>query len=1094
MSRAGSGRAAAAALVVGVLSLLPPSRAFAQAAFTDVGSPETSLGSGPAPVPPSDDDPHVLALPDGRLVVTLQEEFRVLARASSDAGGTYGPEVVLFGGAGQFASRAHVGAASPDGDAYVLAAVHDPGGTVGLQLVHSGDMGQTWSPPRDLLRAPDTLFYWSRGSLALAAGANGRVLVVYVTAHLWYARGSTDRGATWSAPVVLNTSATAVFDAIWSDAVFDAQGRVHVAVGNRGNAIGDVVQYARSLDGGVSFQPTRTLTSSGRYPDVEIAGDGGVLVAYRRSLGVAVVRSADGGGSFGMPVTLYTPTTLSVTRHPRLVASPTNGTVLVVCPAEDTALDGPLYAWRSTDHGASFGPAAALAERVLTAYGQDRGASSVLLRTPAGRWAVGWSDQRDPDMARMHGAVYVRVSEDDGATWGPEQRASAPPRGTTLERVTRQGLAAVGPDTLYVAYVSGRDDAGRQRNVYANRSPAVPLAFGDDVRVDEDARPPLAPEAFDLDLASDGVAHLYAAFTAAGEDEFPDLYVARSTDAGRTFEPPRRVTPFAPGTRIASRPKLAARPGGRVFALYQSDVARGRREIRVTTSADGGATWPATDALLGTAFQPCGSAVLNCNEVTVDLFYRSLYYEHPQLALGAPGVVYAAWSSRDALWFARSADEGQTFTTIDVGGGLPPTFDMPVLCASGDRVLLAFINETGEALDIYARRSSDGGATFAAPERLGSTFDWAVSCAVAPSGDLGVAWMPSEGSGPKIRFRRWDAAGWRATADLPAAGFLTDAVFVTDDVVLVSAYGWGGADGRHVFVSRSTDGGATFPDRAQLDDLAPVPEDPSDNVRLVADGTGHAWAAWEEYTLPPTLYGGWGRNLAMRHTGDGLTWGPLYRMDRMRPSRLPTTGDLMQSGATAALPGVGLVAFAALRDGLRPDVRVNGLDPLDLDRDLAPGTSDCDDLDPGAFAVPAEAGPLDVTPGNAGAAGTAGAAGSTGSTDSPGTPGTPGSTGWAGSTVSYAWPSLAAQAGPATAYDVVTGALSGLAQAGGFADATCLASALPGTAYDDARPLPPPGDGAYVLVRGVNACGRGTTGDGTPLPDPRDALDAMPCP
>jgi hypothetical protein len=42
----------------------------------------------------------------------------------------------------------------------------------------------------------------------------------------------------------------------------------------------------------------------------------------------------------------------------------------------------------------------------------------------------------------------------------------------------------------------------------------------------------------------------------------------------------------------------------------------------------------------------------------------------------------------------------------------------------------------------------------------------------------------------------------------------------------------------------------------------------------------------------------------------------------------------------------------------------------------------------------------------------------------------------------------------------------------------------------DGRPDPPAGDGYYYLGRAGNGCGNGTFGDGSAVPDPRDALDA----
>jgi len=92
-------------------------------------------------------------------------------------------------------------------------------------------------------------------------------------------------------------------------------------------------------------------------------------------------------------------------------------------------------------------------------------------------------------------------------------------------------------------------------------------------------------------------------------------------------------------------------------------------------------------------------------------------------------------------------------------------------------------------------------------------------------------------------------------------------------------------------------------------------------------------------------------------------------------------------------------------------------------------------------------------------------------------------------------PSQAAISGSSTKTDVVTGFLDALRSAHGFGGATCLASQVTGTVYDDTRANPGAGLAYYYLVRGTTSCGKGTYGDSGQVPDPRDALDSSgPCP
>jgi glucose/arabinose dehydrogenase len=96
---------------------------------------------------------------------------------------------------------------------------------------------------------------------------------------------------------------------------------------------------------------------------------------------------------------------------------------------------------------------------------------------------------------------------------------------------------------------------------------------------------------------------------------------------------------------------------------------------------------------------------------------------------------------------------------------------------------------------------------------------------------------------------------------------------------------------------------------------------------------------------------------------------------------------------------------------------------------------------------------------------------------------------------SLGWDPQAATAGQGTTYTVVTGDVGALGRDGGFASACTLSQGIPAPPFVDPRADPPVGSGRYFLLRAENACGAGTFGDGTGLPDPRDALDlALPPP
>jgi aldose sugar dehydrogenase len=94
-----------------------------------------------------------------------------------------------------------------------------------------------------------------------------------------------------------------------------------------------------------------------------------------------------------------------------------------------------------------------------------------------------------------------------------------------------------------------------------------------------------------------------------------------------------------------------------------------------------------------------------------------------------------------------------------------------------------------------------------------------------------------------------------------------------------------------------------------------------------------------------------------------------------------------------------------------------------------------------------------------------------------------------GGTLTLSWDTQNHSAGAGTTYALVSGYLADLRENAGFADACTLKAAAQAPPVVDTRPLAA-GQGWFYLVRAQNSCGSGTFGSGSPVPDPRDALDA----
>jgi hypothetical protein len=141
------------------------------------------------------------------------------------------------------------------------------GSFVVLQV--SGDMGKTWSAPKRVQQAPETIEAAGESRPKLAFGSKGQVYVTYThplgkpySGEVRFAR-STDGGQTFSQPVTVHKNRDLIthrFDSL----IVDRDGRLYVAWIDKRDAeaakarkqayAGAAVYYAVSDDGGASFK------------------------------------------------------------------------------------------------------------------------------------------------------------------------------------------------------------------------------------------------------------------------------------------------------------------------------------------------------------------------------------------------------------------------------------------------------------------------------------------------------------------------------------------------------------------------------------------------------------------------------------------------------------------------------------------------------------------------------------------------------------------------------------------------------------------------------------------------------------------------
>lgn len=1027
--------------------LRPPTRSgeksefegIAAAPFTNLSNPEKAIGASLPTVPNLDFAPKTFGKSTGEVAVLGIDDFRLWTRKSTDGGATFGSEVAV-GGVGVADTHLYDARLSADGKLYVAMLVVGAAGGIELRATRSDDMGLTWSTPALVVGEGSDAF--SVFAVRLATGPTGRAAVI-LRGHdgtRLYVCATIDSGATWTAPVRIDGGAPATsrfpyYGEPTDIAVDNANRILAVYAQNRGAA--DTVFLARSIDDGATFSAETAVTlpshRNSSSPEIEVANDGSALLALWDDEGndhLYVLRSTTGGSTWTTVVNRLGTTDSDIPLSPRISVDPATATVLMHC-AEANAR---VSVTRGALSGATWGLPTDLAG---SAYGNGFSPTFGLTearRTAVNTWVIAWEDKRSDTYIGQRTDVYARASTDDGFNWGAEVRVDSGTAGSATSSLG--GLTAHSANNVYLVYSDGKDDSGRSRNVYGNRS-TVPLAFAADVRLDSDASTRQPPSGFDRSVTTDGGTHVYVAFPARVTGPFPDIYLATSADSGATFGSPVRVGTVAAGSRINVGPVVRAFSDGRVYLLYDSDAGT-ISELRFNRSTDFGATWQANDFVVGT-FPRSGYEYRNPQD-------------NPRLEVTSDGTVYVAWSGDGNVRFRKSTDFGATWgTTSDIDQSSPYA-TYPLLCASGDELLLTYAgyDATFTGLSIWGSHSFDRGTTWsprvdvrAAASALGM-FLYDMGC--APAGKASMVWSEVRTGTTVSQYAvRYDG-GWGVPVLVPSvsalAGDMADVEFLPAGTAL-AAYEL--ADGS-VWVGRSTDGGATYPTSQRLDDAVPRPDANSWRPLLAVDASGNVWASFLDGSV-----GGLQHFAARVSTDQGLTWGAVSRVETYEPqgARDVESAWAYTSGkAVAALPGVGLFAWGAERATQTADVLFNRwtLGPQDGDGDGRPSTTDCNDANPGVWAVPVEVAAVRVQKVSGSAA------------------------------ARLEWTSQDASAGPASSYDVVTGVLSELRADAGFARVSCLQAAHPDTPYDDVRPGPFGGAGWYYLIRAKNVCGTATFG------------------
>ncbi len=471
------------ALVLLVLLAVPlPVARAASGPFTDLPARERSLSDGTPQALSHAYGTAVHGDDAGHVAVLNLQDFTLRALYSADGGITFAPEVVVAGGP-ERPIRDFTSTAASDGTVAVELAIGDPEGNIGISVVVSHDAGRTWSAPVSVVKHgdPNMGVMARRDLMSISVGAGGRMALFFANEayRMYRVATSVDGGATWGAPVRVDTVTgyPSAFTPSTALAV-DGSGRVHVAWLQPSGSGTRVAWYARSTDAGASYSAPLNLSATAHPSStrtaywVTLAGtnDGALLAAIAESQ-VSVVRSIDGGATF---TTTYNASQGTSVRRVAIATASAHSTVLVLTQDQTASpgTAGQVRAMRSTDQGATWGTPSVVAPAArLNAFAADAVGNA--------GWALAWTDTGD-NVTRIPNATWASTSADDGATWSTAQRADDVPAAPGFTTLARNGLSRAGAARFVLAYTDGRAALNRSQEVRTNGSALTPVSFGPD--------------------------------------------------------------------------------------------------------------------------------------------------------------------------------------------------------------------------------------------------------------------------------------------------------------------------------------------------------------------------------------------------------------------------------------------------------------------------------------------------------------------------------------------------------------------------------------------------------------------------------------
>ena len=227
-------------------------------------------------------------------------------------------------------------------------------------------------------------------------------------------------------------------------------------------------EASRAFVPGMVAVTTPNSLAEAREPQIAVAENGTIYIAFGAGDAVYCSVSRDGGGTFAAPVKVAETgkLALGMRRGPRIALAGKTVVISAVYGQQGKGQDGALFAWHSNDGGKTWGGPA----RVSDAPGAAREGLQAMSASPDGKIvACAWLDLRAKGTQ-----IYSSLSHDGGMTWGKNLRIYASPDGTVCE-CCHPSLAFDAKGGLFVMW---RNALGGARDMFLARSHDNGVTFG----------------------------------------------------------------------------------------------------------------------------------------------------------------------------------------------------------------------------------------------------------------------------------------------------------------------------------------------------------------------------------------------------------------------------------------------------------------------------------------------------------------------------------------------------------------------------------------------------------------------------------------